>query len=95
MLFRSRHIIRASKLVKEKPQIGHEWLAKATGYERGLIERAFPYHDYNVSIVPNHLDVLFDQDQWIAQEQGRAPRSREALSTLLDYSVYHEAVAGV
>ena len=91
----TRHLIRASKLVKEKPQIGHEWLAKATGYERGLIERAFPYHDYNVSIVPNHLDVLFDQDQWIAQEQGRAPRSREALSTLLDYSVYHEAVAGV
>jgi NitT/TauT family transport system substrate-binding protein len=91
----TRHIIRASKLVKEKPQIGCEWLAKATGYERGLIERSFHQHDYCASIAPDQLDVLFDQDQWIAQEQGRTPRSREQLSTLLDYSVYHEAVAGM
>lgn len=91
----TRHLIRASQLVKEKPQIGHDWLVKATGYERGLIERSFHYHDYNVTIEPNQLDVLFDQDQWIAQEQGRAPRSREELATLLDYSVYHEAVAGL
>ncbi len=91
----TRHIVRASKRVKEKPQIGCEWLAKASGYDRGLIERSFHQHDYCASIEPNQLDVLIDQDQWIALEQGRAPRSREALSTLLDYSVYHEAVAGM
>jgi NitT/TauT family transport system substrate-binding protein len=91
----TRHIIRASQLVKKNPRIGHEWLAKATGYERGLIERAFPYHDYCASIEPDQLDALVDQDQWIAREQGRAPRSREELSRLLDYSVYHEAVAGM
>ena len=91
----TRHIIRASHLVKEKPQIGHEWLAKATGYDRGLIERSFSQHDYCASIAQDQLDVLFDQDKWIAREQGRTPRSREALTTLLDYSVYHEAVAGM
>ncbi|MEO7506487.1 MAG: ABC transporter substrate-binding protein, partial [Pyrinomonadaceae bacterium] len=91
----TRHIIKASKLMKEKPQIGHEWLVKATPYDRGLIERAFHYHDYCASIEPDQLDVLFDQDKWIAQEQGRAPRSREELAKLLDYSVYHEAVAGM
>jgi sulfonate transport system substrate-binding protein len=91
----TRHIIRASRLVKEKPHLGHEWLARATGYERGLIERSFQQHDYCATIAPDQLDVLADQDQWIAREQGRAPRSREALSTLLDYSVYHEAMAGL
>ena len=91
----TRHIIRASQRVKEQPQIGCEWLAKATGYERGLIERAFHQHDYCAAIVQDQLDVLFDQDKWIAKEQGRAPRSRDQLSTLLDYSVYHEAVAGM
>jgi hypothetical protein len=39
--------------------------------------------------------VLADQDRWIAQEQGRTPRTREQLATLLDYSVYHEAVAAL
>lgn len=91
----TRHIIRASKLVKEKPQIGCEWLAKATKYDRALIDRSFRYHDYSASIVPNQLDVLVDQDQWIAREQGRTPRSREELAKLLDYSVYHEAVVGM
>ena len=91
----TRHLIRASQRVKEKPQIGCEWLEKATGYERGLIERSFHQHDYCAAIAQDQLDVLVDQDKWIAKEQGRAPRSREALATLLDYSVYHEAVAGM
>ena len=95
MVALTRHLIKASALVKEKPQIGHAWLAKATNYERGLIERAFKYHDYSVNIYPDQLDVLFDQDQWIAREQGRAPRTREELAKQLDYSIYHEAVAGL
>jgi NitT/TauT family transport system substrate-binding protein len=91
----TRHIIRASQRVKEQPQIGCEWLAKATGYGRGLIDRSFHQHDYCATIAQDQLEVMVDQDKWIAQEQGRAPRSREALATLLDYSVYHEAVAGM
>ncbi len=91
----TRHIIRASKQVKEQPQIGCDWLAQASGFERGLIERSFHQHDYCASIAPDQLEVLVDQDKWVAREQGRMPRSREALSTLLDYSVYHEAVAGM
>jgi len=91
----TRHIIRASKLVKEKPQIGCAWLEKASGFDRGLIDRSFHYHDYCAKIAPDQLDVMVAQDKWIAQEQGRTPRSREAISTLLDYSVYHEAVVGM
>lgn len=91
----TRHIIQASGRVKETPHLAWDWLEKATGYERGLIERAFPYHDYCATIVPDQLDVMVDQDQWIAREQGRSPRTREQLAALLDYSVYHEAVAGI
>lgn len=91
----TRHLIRAAQLVKEKPQIGCEWLAKASGFDAALIERAFRYHDYTPAIVPDHLDMLVDQDKWIAQEQGRAPRTREALATLFNHSVYQEAVAGL
>lgn len=91
----TRHIIRASRLVKEQPQVGCEWVAKASGFERGLIDRAFKYHDYCATIEPNHLDMLVDQDQWVAKEQGRAPRTREELAKLLDHSVYREAVAGM
>ena len=91
----TRHIIRASELVKEKPQIGCEWLAKASGFDRELIDRSFHYHDYCACIAPDQFDVMVEQDKWIAQEQGRKPRSREEIAKLLDYSVYPEAVAGM
>jgi sulfonate transport system substrate-binding protein len=91
----TRHLIKASALVKEKPQIGCDWLAKASGFDAGLIARAFRYHDYTPAVLPNHLDVLADQDKWIAREQGRTPRSRDELSKLFDHSVYQEAVASV
>lgn len=91
----TRHIIKASQQLKVDPKPGHEWLAKATGYEPALIERAFAHHDYCATIVPDQLDVLLDQELWIAKEQGRTPRTRGQLATLLDYSVYREAAAGI
>jgi sulfonate transport system substrate-binding protein len=91
----TRHLIRASQQVKDNPRIGCDWLVKASGFERGLIERSFHQHVYHACIMPDQLAVLADQDRWIAREQGRAPRTREQLATLLDYSVYHEAVAGL
>ncbi len=90
-----RHLIRASALLKTQPHIGCDWLAKSSGFDRGQIERAFRYHDYTTAILPNQLDIIAGQEPWIAAEQGRAPRTREQLATLLDYSVYHEAVAGM
>ena len=91
----TRHIIKASQQLKVDLKPGHEWLAKATGYEPALIERAFAHHDYCATIVPDQLDVLLDQELWIAKEQGRTPRTRGQLATLLDYSVYREAAAGI
>ena len=90
-----RHLIRASIRVKEQPHIGCEWLVKSTGWDAGLIARAFRYHDYTTCVMPDHLDLLVEQDPWIAQEQNRAPRTREELAPQLDFSAYHEAVAGM
>jgi hypothetical protein len=90
-----RHLIRASALVKANPQIGCDWLAKSSGFDRGQIERSFRYHDYTACIVPNHLDVLAGQEPWIAAEQGRAARTREQLAALFDQSVYRDAVASI
>jgi hypothetical protein len=34
------------------------------------------------------------EDVWVAQELGRAPRTREELAQFVDYSVLEEALAG-
>ena len=40
-----------------------------------------------------HWDVLVLQEQWLARRENRTPRTREQLATLIDTSVYQEALA--
>jgi NitT/TauT family transport system substrate-binding protein len=91
-----QHLIRASKQMKEDPNEGIDFLVKASGFDRGLVARCLdPALDFCAQIEPNQLDVLVEQEVWVAKEQNRAPRSREQLATLIDTSVYNEAVAGM
>ena len=39
------------------------------------------------------LDVMVDEEKWLAALQQRAPRSRDQLARLIDRSVYDEARA--
>ena len=50
--------------------------------------------DSSGALVPDLLDVLVEEDVWVAKEKGRPPRSREALARLIDASVLKEALAG-
>jgi NitT/TauT family transport system substrate-binding protein len=90
-----QHLIRASKLIKEKPEIGVDWLVNVSGFDRGLVARCLHALDFVAQIEPGEIDVLVEQDKWVAKEQGRPPRTREQLTPLIDTSVYEEAVAGM
>ena len=41
------------------------------------------------------LDVLVAEEQWLAARDNRPARPRAELATLIDTSVYREAVAGL
>jgi NitT/TauT family transport system substrate-binding protein len=40
------------------------------------------------------LDVMVEEERWVAKEKARAPRSREQLSVLIDRSLLNEARRG-
>ena len=44
-------------------------------------------------LLPQTLDVLVLQEEWLAKRENRTPRTREQLATLIDTSVYQEALA--
>ena len=50
-------------------------------------------HGWLAAVPDDLLDVLVVQEQWLAERDGRVPRSRDELATLIDTSVYEEAVA--
>ena len=45
------------------------------------------------TLVPDILDVLVEEDVWVAKEKNRTPRTRAELATLVDTSVMTEAMS--
>jgi hypothetical protein len=52
----------------------------------------WPETEFPVRIIPDMLDVLVTEEQWLAKISNRAPRSRAELEKFIDRSVVEEAL---
>ena len=57
------------------------------------VAESWEHHRFNASPLAQTLDVLVLQEQWLAPRENRTPRTREQLATLIDTTVYREALA--
>ena len=88
-----RALVTASVEIRQRPQIVWPLVAQATGYDPALIEKVWHHEGYPGLIVPDLLDVIAEEDVYIARERGRAPRTRSELAVLIDASVLRDALA--
>ena len=88
-----RALLKASAEIRERPQVVWPLVAQATGYDAALIGKVWHHEGYPAALVPDLLDVLVEEDVYIARERGRAPRSRSELAVMIDSSVLREALA--
>lgn len=91
----TRHVIRASERVRCDPDAAARTLSAMSGFDAGLVRRSLHTLEFVASLEEDALDVLVAQEEWVAREQERPPRSRLQLAPLIDTSVYAEAVAGL
>lgn len=89
-----RRLITATDEVNRDPRRAQELVAKAGGYTVEEVAESWPHHTFAVSLPDDMLDVLVEEEAWLANVQNRAPRPREELAELLDRSVLDEAIAG-
>ena len=87
-----RELIRASQRIREHP--GDVWplVAATTGYDAALIEKVWHHEGYPATLVGDLLDVMVEEDAYLAPERNRVPRSRAELAALIDDSVLREAL---
>jgi len=90
-----RQVLLASRELRERPDRGAEIAARLSGFDAGLVRRCLATLEFVAHIEPDQLDVLVEQERWVAAEQGRPPRGRAELAPLIDTSAYEEAVAGL
>lgn len=89
----SRKIIDCARQLRENPEPVFPLMAKVSGYDIDLLRRAWPHHNFTPGMTADLLDVLVEQEVWVAAETGRKPRTRAELATLIDDSVWKEANA--
>ena len=88
-----RALMLAAERLKREPEVGWKLVAQAARLDPETVAAAWPYLDFPGTLASDLLDVFERQEVWIAKVQGRAPRGREALETLIDHGVLREARA--
>ena len=87
-----RALIRASARITERPEDVWPLVADSTGYDVELVERVWGHEGYPGTLVSDALDVMVEEDVYVARERGRAPRPRAELARLIDDSALREAL---
>jgi NitT/TauT family transport system substrate-binding protein len=88
-----RAVARATDALQSNPETYWPHVSAITGFSLEEIAAGWPEMEFPVRIVPDMLDVLEEEEIWVAKERNRQPRSREELAVFIDGSVVEEALA--
>ena len=86
-----RALLAASETVRTKPQAAVPIVARKINQTEAIVSSAWPHHAFPATLPAGMLDVLTEEDQWVATLQKRAPRTRAQLAQFIDATVLAEA----
>jgi sulfonate transport system substrate-binding protein len=89
-----KSLIGASATLRDRPHECWPLLASKLNYSEAVIERSWPQLRYAGTMAGDLLDVMAEEERWVAKERNRSPRSREQLAMLIDRSLFDEATRG-
>ncbi|AUX34285.1 MULTISPECIES: ABC transporter substrate-binding protein [Sorangium] len=87
-----RALARAQELYRTDPEVVWPRISEAIGIEPSVLENVWEDEQFLGTLVPDILDVLEEEEPWVAAQTGRAPRTRAELAPLVDDSVMKEAL---
>jgi len=88
-----RSLITSSERLRAKPQEFWPYISMKLNYSQDLVSKSWPELRYAGSIVSDLLDVMEQEEPWVAKERNRPPRTRAQLAALIDDSLLKEALA--
>jgi len=88
-----RSIIQAAENIRAEPSVVWPLVSAASGTPLDMVERAWPHQAYPAKLAPDLLDVMAEEEQWLAKQDNRPARGRAELATLIDGSIYEEAIS--
>jgi NitT/TauT family transport system substrate-binding protein len=89
-----RGIVNASRDVRARPADVRPLLSSRINVPESTIAAVWRHFRFPAAVPRDTLDVLIEEEQWVAARQKRPPRGRAQLQTLIDDTVLREAVPG-
>jgi NitT/TauT family transport system substrate-binding protein len=89
-----RALLQATETVRTMPQVVIPLIAKSINQPEAKVSASWKFHAFPAALPKDMLDVLTEEERWMARTQQRAPRTREQLQGFIDTSVLAEARAG-
>lgn len=88
-----RSIIRTSREVRDYPERTQPLIAEKLNLPQQIVRTTWGLFHFPASIPDDLLETMVEQEQWMAAKQNRAPRSPQAIATLIDASLWQDAKA--
>jgi sulfonate transport system substrate-binding protein len=89
-----RALLMATEELKTRPQAHFPLIASTVGQNVDLVSRSWEHHGFPAAVPGDLLDVMVQEETWIARNQRRVPRTRAALAEFVDTTVIAEALSG-
>jgi NitT/TauT family transport system substrate-binding protein len=86
-----RGIVAASETVRTKPASIWPLVSSRINVPQATISDVWTHFRFSASLPKDIVDVLVEEEQWVASVQKRAPRTRSQLAALIDDSVIRDA----
>jgi NitT/TauT family transport system substrate-binding protein len=87
-----RALVKASNDIVAQPSSQWPLAASTTGFDATLIAKSWKNEAFPGTLVPDVLDVLEQEEIWLAKNSGRTARARAELAKLIDESPLMEAM---
>ena len=87
-----RALVKASQDIAAQPSSVWPMVASATGYDATLVAKAWKNEAFPGTLVADTLDVLEEEELWLAKTGARTARGRADLAKLIDPAPLAEAM---
>ena len=87
-----RSLIASSAQIRQRPRQYWPLIAAMLNYTPETVSKSWPNLRYAGGLAPDLLDVMVEEEVWVAKERNRTARTRSQLSSLIDRSLLEEAM---
>ena len=88
-----RALLAATEEVKRRPEPHFPLIARTVNQSVDWVSRSWRHHAFPAALPNELLDVMVEEERWVARNRKREPRPRATLQGLIDSSVLAEAAS--